>query len=102
MLSPCKAFGGLRQLAFVERRALCRSGNWPHVRTLRERGLIVLLGSALANRTAAFRAGVRAQLRGAFPVANASALGQAAPNRSIERTSSSQLRWPAAAAHVER
>jgi len=74
----------------------------PHVRTLREWSLAVAHESALAIRTAAFRASVRAQLQGAVPLANTSALGQAAPNPSIERTSSSKLRLLAAAAHVER
>jgi hypothetical protein len=78
------------------------SARKPHVRTLREGSLAVAHESALAIRTAAFRACVQAQLQDAVPLANSSALGQAAPNPSIERTSSSQLRCLAAAAHVER
>ena len=73
-----------------------------HVRTLREWSLAVAHEGALAIRTAAFRACVRAQLQGAAPLANSSAFGQAAPNPSIERTSYSRLRLLPLAAHVER
>jgi hypothetical protein len=73
-----------------------------HVRTLREWSLAVAHESALAIRTAAFRAGTLAQRRAALPLANFSAFKQAAPNHSIERTASSKLRLPPAAAHVER
>ena len=85
-----------------------------HVRTLRGRRiLIVLLEGALANRTAAFRVSAQAQSRAALPLASFSALRQAAPNTSIERTSNSWPRYSttslllprgqlSAAAHVER